>query len=359
MISLTPATLLTTSAALVGNAFADVLWDGRFNSSTQPNLEAWSFSNAVGAYQYYIHGSGEMNKYVNFDAGFKNPADTGSEDGVKITLDDTSYWNGQNMRRTELIPETEAAINKGKVYYHFSIKHAATNAPNTKTEHQLAFFESHFTELKSGLMSGSQEPSSNSLHWMVNSQSQWNISDWTADIWHNVAYGIDFDQNTVEFYHSTGADDLSLTAGPISATTSSDGADWHVGALRLPPSDSSIGAGAEDFYYSGVYIESGDVTLSVAGPGGAAAAPVASSPTAPVATAAAIATSSSVAPSSSAPAPTTLQTIVKSSSTVTASSSSSSVTVSSSEAAPTATSAAPSPPSEASEGDCAVEYVYA
>ncbi|KAH7088921.1 hypothetical protein FB567DRAFT_321080 [Paraphoma chrysanthemicola] len=240
------------------------LWDGRFNDMTSSaDLEKWSFSNPVGAYQYYIHGSGSVDKYVNLDASYKNPADTGSKQGVKITIDETAKWNGQTMLRTELIPQTSAAINKGKVYYHFSIKTSAENAPTTTNEHQVAFFESHFTELKYG----GQGSANTKLQWHVGGVSKWDV-ELVADEWHNVAYEIDFDAGFVTFWHSTGSSALTKTAGPFTASTSSNGADWHLGVLRLPGNNDA--AGAEDWYFSGVYIESGELTTSVNTAGGSA-----------------------------------------------------------------------------------------
>ncbi|KAF9696470.1 hypothetical protein EKO04_005202 [Ascochyta lentis] len=241
-----------------------ILWDGRFNDMTSSaDLEKWSFSNPVGAYQYYIHGSGAVADYVNLDPTYKNPADTGSKQGVKITIDETAKWNGQTMLRTELIPQTTAAINKGKVYYHFSVKTAGTNKPTATNEHQIAFFESHFTELKYGA-SGS---SNTNLQWHVGGVSKWDV-ELVADEWHNVAYEIDFDAKSVSFYHSTGSEALTKTAGPFDASTESNGADWHLGVLRLPGSNDA--AGAEDWFFSGVYVESGDLTTSVNTAGGAA-----------------------------------------------------------------------------------------
>jgi len=58
------------------------------------------------------------------------------------------------MRRTELILQTSAAINERTVYYHFSMQRLATDAPSEFSEHQIAFFESHFTEMKTGCISG-------------------------------------------------------------------------------------------------------------------------------------------------------------------------------------------------------------
>lgn len=170
------------------------------------------------------------------------------------------------MRRTELIPQTTAPINSGKVYYHFSIQKLSENAPSEFREHQIAFFESHFTELKSGWISGESATSNSALQWMVSGQSKWSVP-WEADVWHNVAYGIDFAAGSVEFYHSTGADPLALVVEAVSVSTSSNGADWHLGVLELPRD--GYADADEDIYFSGVYIESGDLTTSVAGPAAA------------------------------------------------------------------------------------------
>ncbi|KAG9239539.1 carbohydrate-binding module family 1 protein [Amylocarpus encephaloides] len=252
-------------------ARAAILWDGRFNDFTSSSdLNTWSWSNQVGPYQYYIHGSGSVSKYVNLSPDYKNPADGGSKQGAKFTLDSTAFWNGQNMRRTELIPQTKAAIASGKVFYHFSIMRKGTNAPSIYREHQICFFESHFTELKSGWISGASGNSDTRLQWFVGGKSQWS-TEWTADVWHNVAYEIDFSGQKVTFHHSTGSDPLVKTAGPVSASTSSNGQDWHLGVLELPVSGRADTN--EDFYFSGTYIESGSLTTSVAGPGGVVSSP--------------------------------------------------------------------------------------
>ncbi|KAK7415931.1 hypothetical protein QQX98_005504 [Neonectria punicea] len=244
-------------ASLAGLAAAEILWDGRFNDlESAADLAEWSWSNQVGPYQYYIHGDGEVTEYVNLATDFANPADTGSSQGAKITLTDTAYWNGQNMRRTELIPQTSAAIAAGKVFYHFSIKRAAENAPSVAREHQIAFFESHFTELKSGV-----SPAGESLQWFAGGASKWDV-EWAADVWHNIAYEIDFDASTVGLWHSTGADALEQVVRPVTASTSSNGADWHVGVLELANGDADK---TEDFYFSGVYIEDGELTTAISG----------------------------------------------------------------------------------------------
>ncbi|KAF1985798.1 glycoside hydrolase family 131 protein [Aulographum hederae CBS 113979] len=255
-------------AGLAGAVSGSVLWDGRLNEpAAAADLGRWSWESQVGSYQYYIHGTGEISKYVNLSPDFKNPADTASKEGIKITIDETAKWNS-DMWRTELIPETKAAINKGKVFYHFSMMRKEENAPNDQMEHQINFFESHFTEMKYGLNSGEQGTSNPNLQWWANSQSQWK-APLEPGVWHNVAYEIDFDGGSVGFWHSTGAEELTQTVPPVKVSPSSNGADWHLGVLRLPK-----GGGAttpEDWYFSGVYIESGPLTTSVSGPGAAAA----------------------------------------------------------------------------------------
>lgn len=177
-------------SALAGFGQAAVIWDGRFNDFTSAaDLNKWSWSNQVGPYQYYIHGSGSVDKYIALSADYKNPADKVSKQGARFTLDSTAFWNGQNMRRTELIPQTKAAIASGKVYYHFSMMRADKNAPSANREHQINFFESHFTEMKYGWISGESGTSNPNLQWMVSQRSYWK-AEWKPNVWHNVAYEI-------------------------------------------------------------------------------------------------------------------------------------------------------------------------
>ncbi|KAF2213547.1 hypothetical protein CERZMDRAFT_111205 [Cercospora zeae-maydis SCOH1-5] len=241
--------------ALAATTSATILWDGRLNNYTDASyLGSWSWSNQVGPYQYYIHGSGKVAEYVSLRSDLKNPADTSSKQGIQISIDDTSSWNGQNMMRTELIPSTNAPINKGQVFYHFSITHSTTNPPTKNEEHQLCFFESHFTELKYGENNGS----GNLLRWLVDGQTQWSAA-LQPGVWHNFAYGIDFDAKTVTLYHSTGAGELTLVEGPVAANTFSDGADWHLGVLRLPGA-AGPSLAKESWQFSGVFIEDGKLT---------------------------------------------------------------------------------------------------
>ncbi|KAI1405756.1 hypothetical protein F4819DRAFT_482211 [Hypoxylon fuscum] len=255
---------ITLLSVLATVANAAVLWDGRFNDMTSASdLNKWSWGNQVGPYQYYIHGSGTVDKYVTLGADFKNPADKVSKQGAKFTLDSTAFWNGQNMRRIELIPQTKAAINGGKVFYHFSMMRKDTNAPSKNREHQICFFESHFVEMKYGWISGEQGTDNPNLQFMVSQNSKWK-TEWKPEVWHNVAFEIDFGSGTVGFWHSEGGDALTQVVAPVKTSTSSNGQDWHLGVLELPRSGYSDGI--EDFFFSGVYVESGPITTAIGGP---------------------------------------------------------------------------------------------
>lgn len=247
MKSFATALLSLVAAASAGT----VVWDGSFTPyASSSDFDKWSWSNQVGAYQWYIHGSGATSAYLNTDASYKNPAVTRETRGLKATVDSTSHWNGQTMMRTELIPQTTANLGTGQMYYHFSVMRKSTNPPGT-SEHQVMFFESHFTELKVGIGSDLT-----ALNWCIGGQSKWSTA-FTPGVWYNFAYDINFSGSTVGLWASTGSSPLVRVMANQAASTSTNSADWHVGVLRL--GDSST----EDWYISGVYIESGSLTTSI------------------------------------------------------------------------------------------------
>ncbi|KAJ5753571.1 uncharacterized protein N7511_007724 [Penicillium nucicola] len=244
--------LLLPTSALAGS----VLWNGIFNTSdTVADLDRWSWSNQIGAYQWYIHGSGETTEYLGLSTDFKNPAATDAK-GLRTSIDGTSFWEGQTMERTELIPQTKSDLGSGHLYYHFSLSTKSTNPPSSSFEHQIAFFESHFTEIQYG-SSGSAD---NTLRWNANGNTQWSVQ-LEAGNWYNFAYDIDFDAKTVGLWASNGSDVLTEVVKPVTASTSTNSADWHVGVLRLPGSTSDDTE--EDWYWSGVYIEEAPITTNI------------------------------------------------------------------------------------------------
>lgn len=89
---------------MVRDSLAQSHWDPSFNErvvrsgdfdyySSPAALNQWSWSNQVGPYQYYIHGSGPVTEYINFSPSYKNPGVSGESTGLKLTVDQTSTWN--------------------------------------------------------------------------------------------------------------------------------------------------------------------------------------------------------------------------------------------------------------------------
>ncbi|KAL4932897.1 glycoside hydrolase family 131 protein [Aspergillus undulatus] len=260
------STLLPFLSAATTVSAGEILWSGLLNESyAVEDFDKWSWSSQTPPYQWYIHGDSETSTYLDVSPDYLNPNSTAhAEDnaqGVRISIDSTSSWNGQTMMRSELIPQIDNTasptvdLGAGKRFYHFSLSVKEENFPDVSLEHQVGFFESHFTELKYG---GSSD-SASKLAWYAGGASQWS-TDLTAGVWYNFAYAIDFDAGTVALYTSTGGEDLKLVVEAVSADAQSNSQDWHVGQLRL---DNGQEGGKEDWYWSGVYVEKGEVTLKV------------------------------------------------------------------------------------------------
>ncbi|KAH8114536.1 hypothetical protein DFH11DRAFT_1595058 [Phellopilus nigrolimitatus] len=275
-----------------------VIWSGIFNSSaTVADFDDWSWSNEIQPWQWYIHGSSPTANYLDLSPSFKNPADTSDAQGIKITIDGTSFWEGQTMERTEIIPQTSANLGTGHLYYHFSLSTSTTNPPNPGFEHQIAFFESHFTEIKYGLISGEAGTTDNLLRWDVNSNTQWS-TELQADNWYNFAYDIDFSGGSVALWASNGSEPLSQIVSPVSVSASTNSEDWHIGQLRLP--NGGTDSAPEDWLWSGIYIESGSITTSIAGPDAGAGGSAGNAPPVSTTVSSTASTTSSVTSTSTA-----------------------------------------------------------
>ena len=126
-----------------------------------------------------------------------------------------------------------------------------------------SFYQSHFTELKYGLLSGASGTSDNTLRWLVGGQTQWS-TQLVANTWYNFAYDIDFSANTVGLWTSTGSSPLAQVKSGVSGSTQTNSADFHIGVLRLP--NGGTDNNPEDYFWSGIYVEDGPITTSIAGP---------------------------------------------------------------------------------------------
>jgi hypothetical protein len=128
-----------------------------------------------------LPSSGPPSNYLALSTSYKNPAITRESKGLKLSISPNATWNSQmydcitllplaaslfpptgNGRSLSLkLPPTSALehckyapchmkysmIDDTIRFYHFSVKRSNTNAPNSALEHQVMFFESHFTEV--------------------------------------------------------------------------------------------------------------------------------------------------------------------------------------------------------------------
>ncbi|KAK7469296.1 hypothetical protein VKT23_003780 [Stygiomarasmius scandens] len=281
-------------SAFVGIVSAGTkVWDGSFNAFTSvSDFDKWSWASPVGTYQWYIHGTDPTSDYLALSPSFKNPAMSSEKNGLKVTLSSTATWNSQ-MERVELIPQTSANLGTGNLFYHFTLGVGSENQPDSTLEHQILFFESHFTEIKYGV-----QPNPDHLTWMINGVAQWS-TPLTAGTFYNFAYDIDFSGNTVGLWASTGSSPLTKVVQNKAASTSTNSEDFHVGVLRIVNT-----ATPEEWYISGVYIESGPITTAIgsgsgSSSGGASSAPASTSASTTVAPSSTPVTSTT-APSSTA-----------------------------------------------------------
>jgi hypothetical protein len=156
----------------------------------------------------------------------------------------------------------------------------------------LRSFESHFTEIKFGLISGEAGTTDPLLRWDIGGVSQWTTT-LTANTWYNFAYDIDFSGSTVGLWFSTGSSPLTQIVANTAASPSTNSADWHIGVLRLP--NGGTNAAAEDWFWSGIFVEQAPITTSIAGPNAGSA---------PSGTTTAVPTTTTT-PTTTSPAPTT------------------------------------------------------
>jgi hypothetical protein len=118
--------------------------------------------------------------------------------------------------------------------------------------------------LKYGLLSGASGNEDNTLRWCVGGTSHW-ATELEAGTWYNFAYDINFDAQTVGLWASNGSHPLTQVVSGVSASTSTNSADWHIGELRLDNGGSD--SAAEDWFWSGIFVEKAPITDSIAGPG--------------------------------------------------------------------------------------------
>lgn len=129
-------------------------------------------------------------------------------------------------------------------------------------EYQIVFFESYFIEFKFGWFLGVFGILDILFRWCVGGQIQWSV-EWVVDVWYNVVYEIDFVVGIVGFWYFIGSDFLIRKVVFVKISISFNGVDWYVGVLEFLRS--GYFDFNEDFYWFGVYIESGSLIILVVG----------------------------------------------------------------------------------------------
>ena len=79
----------------------------------------------------YIHGNQSTSRYLDLSPAYKNPALIWEIHGLRLTIDNTSVWNGR-FERSELIPQADVNLGAGNLFYHFSIKRSCLDAPDVR-----------------------------------------------------------------------------------------------------------------------------------------------------------------------------------------------------------------------------------
>ena len=182
---------------------------------------------------------------------------------IAVSISDQSIFNDQvGFRRAELIPASNDgtdASTKGVKTLHFSVLKDDARPLNLSHEYQLAFLESQdFSTnqfvLKTGTILGQDtaDPDTLQLFGNVNQGKVLFSTPFTADVFHNFALTLDFDQlfvpassvsdtvlfvnarySTTQVFFSTGDDALAAVTDAIQNDVSGQG-QFHFGVLKKP-----------------------------------------------------------------------------------------------------------------------------
>lgn len=187
-----------------------LLWDGRLNDlTTSAPLADWTWFNTALAYQYYLHGPEPIASYISLSPTYKNPADTATAQGARISIDNTSHYWYTTPLQTALLPQTSAPIASGKVWYHFSLRAGeGDRAPDPAQEHLLFYFVKGFAGLTYG------GTGAETLAFVTGNETRWS-TPLAAGQWLNFAYEIDFGASEVGLWTSTGAGELQAVVPAV------------------------------------------------------------------------------------------------------------------------------------------------
>ncbi|KAK2597829.1 hypothetical protein N8I77_012590 [Diaporthe amygdali] len=267
-----------TGAAAAG---AVVLPDGRIKQDAVPedfNVLASPFKSAV------VKGDGlnfsDIITFPNIQPSIFDAA--GNTKAFEISINDKSVFVPQGQapqdqfRRADLLPSIASTLNNvsttGKKTMHFSLQQdAAKPLALTTNEYQVAFLEtadfaSRIFDVRVG--TGTTSPSLTGGNIVVLGRSgdaiqEMFVAPFSADL-QNFAVTLDFDQNTMQVFHSTGQTPLAQVSEAVANDNSGNG-EYHFALLKLADAQGQQAANIDEgLAFAGIFMEDsadGTVTL--------------------------------------------------------------------------------------------------
>ncbi|KAL1605374.1 hypothetical protein SLS60_004922 [Paraconiothyrium brasiliense] len=208
----------------------------------------------------------------------------------EVTISDQSIFNpgGSNaqtaVRRAELMPRGDLVADNltttGIKTLHFSIKPSADRPLNVSHEYLMVFLEradfaGNLFMLRTGTLIGSDGSTKDDLVLFGNTQNGTQTlftTPFEKTAFTNFALRLDFTQNTIQVFQSTGGAPLVQQTAPLPNDLSGNG-DYHFGLNKNPtdPGADSLRSGFQEsginegMVYGGIFIEdnaNSTVTLS-------------------------------------------------------------------------------------------------
>lgn len=271
------------AGAAAGDAAAGavVLPDGRIKQDAVPedfNVLASPFKSAV------VKGDGlNFSDVITFPDIQPSLFDAaGNTKAFEININDQSIFvpEGQEpqdqFRRADLLPSIASTLNNvsttGTKTMHFSVQQdPAKPLALTTNEYQVAFletadFESRIFDVRVG--TGTTSPSLTGDNIVVLGRSgdaiqEMFVAPFSADL-ENFAVTLDFDQNTMQVFHSTGQTPLEQVSEAVANDNSGNG-EYHFAVLKLADAQGEQAANIDEgLFFAGIFMEDsadGTVTL--------------------------------------------------------------------------------------------------
>ena len=200
-----------------------------------------------------------------------------SAKSLEVTINDKSQIYAQaGARRAELQAAASKAIMGGKKTIHLSLRYDTQRLLNYTHEYVLFFqetsdFKAMQLSIKTGAIlggTGDLQTTKQVLRVFGNSASNNKVLFETGFVsgWHNFAFELDFDKNTVLPYYSANDYKLKAVASAPIANSLSGGGVYHFGVLKKPTETTDYLYNGyqekginEGIMFGGMFIENGEL----------------------------------------------------------------------------------------------------